>query len=69
MKSYTFANADKPVVAHMRGLQGFLAHIIINEQLVERGAKTKRDKDYSRAKIRAWQEVIDLIEHSHSVDD
>lgn len=68
MKSYTFANANKPVAAHMRGLQGFIRHCITNEQHVAERATTKRDKDYSWAKIRAWEEVIDLIEHSHSVD-
>jgi hypothetical protein len=68
MKSYTFAKADEPVVAHMRGLQEWLRHCIENERHVADRATIKRDKDYCWAKIRAYEDVIDLIEHSHSTD-
>ena len=68
MKSYSFAPKTAPVTAHMRGLQDAVRHCIERERALADRATSKRDKDYSWAKIRAYEEVIDLIENSHSVD-
>jgi hypothetical protein len=67
MKTYTFADQDAPVSAHMQGLVKALSVWRGDLNRQREKAPNERQRQQLRGMVQAYDQIIDIIKDSNSI--